>query len=161
MIMIWFDLEQLENKISNNELTDKDGLNYVLAYFIFSIVVLSFITNNSSGWIKLLQCIISVLINIWGLKAIYDANEKIDGKDFFKRFFSIFWVIGMRLFVITMILAVIIGVVIGMLSAASDINFKDPNPMKDFIMLIFMTMFLLINYLLILNSFRKLRITTK
>jgi hypothetical protein len=159
--MIWFDIKQLESKISNNELTDRDGFNYVLAYFILSIIVYSLITNDSNGWVKFLECIISVLINIWGLKAIYEANEKIDGKDFFKRFFSIFWVIGFRLFVITMVITVILGVVIGILSVKSGISLKDPNPIKDIILLVFMSMFLLINYLLIINSFRRLRITTK
>lgn len=87
--MIWLDIKKLENKISVNELSDKDGFNYVLAYFILSAIIMATISNDSNALIKLLTCLIAVVINIWGLNAIYDANNEIDGRDFFKRYFAI------------------------------------------------------------------------
>jgi hypothetical protein len=159
--MIWFDIKKIEDKISNDELSDKDGFNYVMAFFILTTVALCFVTNNTNGWIKFSTCIVSIIINVWGLNAIYQANTEIDGKDFFKRFFAINWVIGMRLIVITLIFAVIIGIVIGIVSVKNEINLKDPNPLKDILGLIFMAMFNLICYLLIINSFRRLKIMKK
>jgi hypothetical protein len=159
--MIWFDLKNLENKISNNELTDKDGFSYVLAFFVLSAIGISFITNSSNGWIKLTQCVISVFITVWGLKTVYEVNNEIDGKDFFKRFFAINWVIGMRLLVITLIFAVIVGIVIGVVSSKNGMNLTDPNPIKDIVELIFMAMYGLICYLLIINSFRRLKTIIK
>jgi len=157
--MIWFDIKNLENKISNNELTDKDGFSYVLANLILTTIVLSFVTNNANGWIKLSQCVISILINVWGLKTVYEVNNEIDGKDFFKRFFAINWVIGMRLIVITLIFVVIVGIIIGIVSEKNYMNFNDPNPIRDIVGLIFSAMISFICYLLIINSFRRLKTT--
>ena len=84
--MIWLDISNLEDKISKNELSDKDGFNYVLAYFILSALTMNIGSRNSNEWIDLLNCFLSVLIAIWGLSAAYKANNEIDGKDFFKRF---------------------------------------------------------------------------
>ena len=159
--MIWFDIKNLENKISNNELTDKDGFNYVLAFFILMTIALSLATNNSNGLIKLSQCLITVLINVWGLRTVYDVNCEIDGKDFFKRFFAINWVIGFRLFVVAIIFAVIISIIIGIASVGHSINLKDPNPVKDIAFLVIVAMYNLICYLLIINSFRRLKLTIK
>jgi TRAP-type uncharacterized transport system fused permease subunit len=155
--MIWFDIKNLENKIINNELSDKDGFNYVLAFFILSVIVLSFITNDSSAWFKLTECIIAILINIWGLKTVYEVNNEIDGKDFLKRFFAINWVIGMRLIVISIILAVIAGIVIGIFSVTNGMIINDTNPDKDILGLIFTAIFSIICYLLMINSFHRLR----
>ena len=38
--MIWLDIRKLEDKISQNELSDKDGFNYVLAFFILSALTI-------------------------------------------------------------------------------------------------------------------------
>jgi len=155
--MIWFDIKKLEDKISKKELTDKDGFNYVLAYFVFSVIVLSFITKDTSVWIKFFECAISVIITVWGLKTVYEVNNDIDGKDFFKRFFAINWVIGMRILVVTLIFAFIISIPIGIISIQNGINYNDPNPIKDIIMLVLGAMYNLICYLLIINSFRRLK----
>jgi hypothetical protein len=155
--MIWFDIKKLEDKISNDELSDKDGFNYVMASLILTSIVLSVATNNANGWIKLLSCFVSVVINIWGFKAIYQANIDNDGKDFFKRFFAISWVIGMRLLVIGIIIGVLIGVIIGIISAKSGDNSMIYGPLKDFSGLIVTSLFTVICYLLMINSFRKLK----
>ena len=60
--MIWFNIKKLEKQISDDELTDKDGFNYLLAYVIFTAIVLSFMSNYSNGWIKFLTCVASVII---------------------------------------------------------------------------------------------------
>jgi len=88
-MMIWFNLKELENKISNNELSDQDGFNYLLAFFILSTIGYCMASGNSNCWITFLGCVLSVLINIWGLRMIYAANQEIDGKDFFKRFLKL------------------------------------------------------------------------
>ncbi len=156
--MIWFNIKNLENKISKNELTDRNGWDYVLAYFVLTAIVLSFVTNNSNGWIKLSQCVISVLINVWGLKAVYEVNTEVGGNDFFKRFFAISWVIGMRLIVAAIILIVVAGIVIGIVSVKNDMNYNyNPSLINDMVGLIFMAVYTLVYYLLIIKSFRRLK----
>jgi hypothetical protein len=158
--MIWFNLKELENKISNDELSDRDGFNYLLAFFILSTIGYSLGSGNSSGWVKFIGLIISILINIWGLKTIYAANKEVDGKDFFKRFFAFYWVIGFRLFVIILPIAMIIGVLIGIFSVKSAPDFSGNNPIIDLIILIFVSMFSVICYLLMINSVQKIKLKT-
>jgi len=159
--MIWLNLKELENKISKNELSERDGFNYVLAFFILCSIALSLPANNTGSWFKFLACVISVVINVWGLNASYNANKAVDGKDFFKRFFAINWVVGMRLLLVILVCAVMAGFVIAILSYNSHTNYMDPSPMKDVISLILMTLFTVICYLLIINSFQRLKPKTE
>lgn len=160
--MIWFNISKLEEKISRNELSDKDGFNYVLAYFIVSVLTMSVSSQNENAWFKLLNCFLLVLITIWGLNAAYKANNEIDGKDFFKRFFAINWVIGMRMILAVFILSFLLGVIIAVISLASvGGNLMDKKPFDDFIMSIFISLFEVIYYLLIINSIRRLKPITE
>jgi len=150
--MIWFDISKLEDKISRNELSDKDGYNYVLAFSILSVLGMSISSQDGNAWIKLLNCVLLVLITIWGLDGAYKANTEIDGKDFFKRFFAINWVIGMRMLVV----AFLFGIVLLIISKAIDTP-MDKSPIKELISTIFLSLFSVIYYLLIIKSIRKLR----
>jgi hypothetical protein len=155
--MIWFNIRKLEDKISKNELSDKDGFNYVLAYFILSVFAMSLGTHDKSVWIKLLHFVLLATITIWGLTAAYKANDEIDGKDFFKRFFAINWVIGMRMLFALVILIFIVGIVMAIISRVSGGNYVDNSPIKDFITLISVSLFEVIYYLLVINSIRRLK----
>jgi hypothetical protein len=155
--MIWLDISNLEDKISKNELSDKDGFNYVLAYFILSALTMNIGSRNSNEWIDLLNCFLSVLIAIWGLSAAYKANNEIDGKDFFKRFFAINWVIGMRMLLAVLILGMVAGIVVGIISIISSDAYIHEGLSKDLFRAISMSLFEVIYYLLIRNSIRRLR----
>lgn len=155
--MIWFNIKELEYKISNDDLSDKDGFNYLLAFFILSTIGYSIASNNTNGWITFLGCIISVLINIWGLKTIYEANKLVDGKDFFKRFFAFYWVIGFRLFLLTIPVFIIAGIVFSISSLKTGLPQMESNPIMDVVTLIFVSLFSVICYLLMINSIQRLR----
>jgi hypothetical protein len=154
--MIWFDIKQLENKISNNELSDKEGFYYFLAYSIFQLIILSLFTDDSNSW-KLSGLVIAIVITIWGLWATYDVNNEIDGKDYLKRYLAISWVIGMRLIVVSILIGILLGILFGMYSVKNNVDLRDPNPLFDLAGLIFQALFTLICYLLIINSFRRLK----
>ena len=81
--MIWLDIRKLEDKISKNKLSDKDGFHYVLAFFILSALSVGISSQSEEPWIRALKCLLLVAINIWGLNAAYKANAEVDGKDFF------------------------------------------------------------------------------
>lgn len=157
--MIWYDLKNLENKIAKHELSDKEGLNYVIAYFVLTAVTFSLITNDSNNWVKLSECVLSVLVNVWGLKAVYKINSEIDGKDFFKRFFAINWVVGIRLLVFVMSLALIVSILVGVFSTKNDINLSRSS--QDIFELVFTTIYSLSFYFLIIKSFRRLKMITQ
>lgn len=159
--MIWFNISKLEDKISKNELSDKDGFNYVLAYFILSVLTISFGTQDGNVWFRLLNCFILVLINIWGLNAAYKANVEIDGKDFFKRFFAINWVIGMRMIYVIFIFAFIYGFMIIITSLINSWRIGDKNPFEELIISTLIWLFEVIYYLLVINSIRRLKPITE
>ena len=158
--MIWFDISKLEKKISKNELSEKDGLNYVLAFFILEALTMGTDSQVENTWIKLLNCFLMVLITIWGLNKAYKANTEIDGKDFFKRFFAISWVIGMRMLSVIMFIAFLLGAILVIISLAND-TYPGKNLYKDMTATIFMSLFEVIYYLLIINSIRKLKPITE
>ncbi|HEY3370681.1 MAG TPA: hypothetical protein VGK10_07530 [Prolixibacteraceae bacterium] len=158
--MIWLDIKELEYKISRDELTDHHGFEYVMAYVILSSIGVSISTNNANGWIKLLGCVLNVIITVWGLRSIYKVNKGLDGKDFLKRFFAISWVIGMRLLLGVFVFSFLTGLVLVIISRnIAEVNLSE-NPFKDFISLIFVCLITIISYLLIINSFRRLKVTS-
>lgn len=123
--MIWLDIKKLEEKISKNELSEKDGFQYVLAFFILSALSMDISSQGEELWIRVLKCLLLVVVNIWGLNAAYKANTEIDGKDFSKRFFAISWVIGMRLLLGLLILVLILGIILGIIAIMNNTNDND------------------------------------
>lgn len=156
--MIWFNIRKLEEKISNNELTDKDGFNYLLAFFIsISLIFTEIGSDNNVFWIKLLDLFLPIIVTIWGLHTAYNANIKIDGKDFFKRFFAINWVITMRMLGFVLIFLLISEIINGSASLSFREGLHDKSQFLDIIGLVFTTIFEVVFYLLIINSFRKIK----
>lgn len=159
--MIWFNIKELEYRISNDELSDRDGFNYLLAFFILSAIGYGMVSGNENGWIKFFSCVAAILINVWGLRAIYEANKSVDGKDFFKRFFAFYWVIGFRLFLFTIPIWIIIGIIMGITSAISGSNQMEMNPIKDLFIMIVASLYSLICYLMIINSIQRIQPKTE
>ena len=158
--MIWYNISELESKISKNELTDKDGFNYLLAHFILSALTIGIGNTNEIVWINLLNSSLMALITIWGLNSVYKANNEIDGKDFFKRLFAINWVISMRLLSILFTLAFFMGI-LSVLFATKDGNFVDNKLIKDLIKTAFVSLFGIIYYFMVIGSFRRLKPITE
>jgi len=164
--MYWLNLKALENQISNNELTEKDGFNYLLGYSILTTIIVtissvSIFQNKTGLGIALLEVLISVIITILGLKAVYKANKEKDGKDFIKRYFAISWVIGFRLFLVLIGLIIIFGFVIGLFSAFQGHTHLDNTSSDEIITIIIGTLVTIICYLFTIISFRRLKLNTK
>lgn len=153
--MIWFDLKNLESKIAKDDLTDKDGFHYLLAYFIL-MSISSILPSDTDILISLLQGGIFVIITIWGITELYKVNNEFDGKDFLKRFLAITWVIGFRLFLISLPILIFIGVSIGMAISGSS-----PKYIMDLVIVVFTALFSIIYYLLAINSFRRLKVLSE
>ena len=157
--MIWFNIKNLESKISTNELSDKDGLNYLLANAIVTVISLGVSGDNDHDrWIKLIGMIILVIITIWGIKAAYNANNDHDGKDFLKRFMAISWVISMRVLAVVFLLTFISGLIMGIFRVVNGVDYYSVTTSKDLIFFGLTTFLTLIAYLLVINSFKSLRI---
>jgi len=111
--MIWFDVQELEKRISRNELSDKDYFNYVLANSILLAIIIATFPNFGIGGLQYLSCITVVIITVWGMKTLYKANNTGDGQDFFKRLFAVFWVIGFKLYLLFITSLFLLGFIEG------------------------------------------------
>jgi len=151
--MIWFNIKELERKISSNELSDRDAYDYVLAHFIVSALTIYACSGTGIKWVDGLNVILLVLIVIVGMNKTYKTNDEIDGKDFLKRFFAISWVVGIRLTLVAILFAVIIGI------AEIIVGGKElpvSNSFNNVVRLVLMVVVEIAYYLLIIKSLRRL-----
>lgn len=95
--MIWINIKELENKISRNELTEKDSYNYLLATLVLSIFSILIPTINGWNIDSIIHVLLNLVITLLGLQILYKLNKMADDKDFLKRLISITWVVKVRL----------------------------------------------------------------
>lgn len=105
--MIWIKIKALEEKISKDELTERDGFNYLLINLLYGVAVILVPTINGFNYVTIIQFIINSLILIVFIKKLYRINTSIDDRDFLKRFISISWVVRIRLIFYYLILNII------------------------------------------------------
>lgn len=146
--MIWINIKKLENKISKNELTDKDSYKYLLATLILSIISILVPTINGWNYASLIHVFLSVIITVFGLQRLYKLNEKADNKDFLKRLISITWVVRVRL---TIYYLVFTFIYIQFFSLSDDKT-------RGLAIIIFSFILKVLFYYFSINSFKRLRI---
>lgn len=155
-MMIWFNIKKTEKKLVENDFSDEEGFKYLLAFSILG--VFSIFGSISVNFISFIRLFVNIAITIWGSYSIFKANASGDGKDFFKRYFILSWVIGFRLFLfqlIVIVFSIIIFFIISNGSLASDLN----SLIGSFVSMIISSLFMLIYFLLLTNSFK--RVSTK
>ena len=152
--MIWFDLKEMERKISTDDISEKESISYYLGIFITSSIyaMIAALVNKSpiglTGASVALHYFFDTLIIVLGVIYVYRLNSRIDNKDFFMRFFSLSFVIFIRLIVYT----ICIGIVF-MISISFFIKLQDLN--KD-LMSYIGHLWKIVYYFLIALSFRKI-----
>jgi hypothetical protein len=155
--MIWFNLDVLLQKISKNELTDKDGFNYLLA-FALTLLVLSFSLNYvlTSTWLRLVEIVLTLLITLWGLRGAYEVNENRDAKDFLKRFLAISWVVNMKILFYNVLLSVILATIFAFYAVITG-NAPSMDPfVVEIVETFYLVVLTFIFYRSILVSFKRL-----
>jgi hypothetical protein len=129
--MIWFDLKEMETRLAKDDISEKESLNYYLAIFIATSILLlitSVIAKNhktqiqENNWQVILSTIINIVISIIGIIGAYRINEQFDNKDFFKRFFPLSFVIFIRLTVYIICLSIPIFVILGLFISLTKNN---------------------------------------
>lgn len=147
--MIWFNLKEIENRIISDELTDKEGFSYFLASAILGVIGTYFGSQEST--LTFVSVIVGILLTIWGSFLIFKTNEAGDGKDFFKRYFALSWVIGVRLFVFAFIATILYMIIYLVLFTPEESIIKN----NDILKLIISSLIMLLYYFLLNNSFRR------
>jgi len=146
--MIWFNINDLEQQISTNRLSEKNGFNYLLASTIYGFIYMLYATMSTFTYLTLIDTGIAIVITIIFFPIIYKINASIDNKDFIKRFIAIGWVVRMKLLIYTLVFMFLY------------FNFFDPSSpsiTQNVILSVFSIAMNLLFYVLIINSFKRLK----
>ncbi len=114
--MIWFDIGELELRLKNGDLSDKDSFYYLLANLVlFSIVPYIESNDYTNKWLIALEIAVLIAMTVIGTKRTFDINSAGDNKDYLKRFLSLSFVTGIRLLVLVCIAAIPVGTIVYLL----------------------------------------------
>jgi len=150
--MIWFDIKELERKLKIGDVSESAFFNYLLAnLIIFSIFPYLSTNDYAIKWVIVIEIIIGIVVTVVGAKMTFDINSAGDKKDYFERFLSLSFVIGLRLLVFAIIIGIPIAIIFSLLDRNLDIN----ENLKDFLGLGLFTAFGIFYYFMLTNSFKK------
>ena len=113
--MYFINIKQLKQDIINKEFSEKDRFIYIIAYTILGeLSFLAFIENSTAPMITdYISGIGTIIITAIGTYYLYLANEGSKGEDFLGRYFSIVWVVIIRLLYPYLFLSTVILIIMG------------------------------------------------
>jgi hypothetical protein len=150
--MIWFDIKELERKLKIGDASESSFFNYLLANLIlFSIFPYLSTNDYTIKWVIVIEIIIGIIVTVVGAKMTFDINSAGDKKNYFGRFLSLSFVIGLRLFAFIVIIGIPIALVFSLLNRIFDI---DEN-LKDFLELELVAGLSIFYYFMLTASFKK------
>lgn len=101
--MYWFNLKALETQIGENRLSGREALSYLIAYTLL-INFIVYLESDLYSDIYLWGIFPILLLIFAAIRLNYNAYTNHGGKDFFKIYWAINWVIGIRLVSLTVAL---------------------------------------------------------
>ena len=154
--MIWFNLKKLEDKLANNEVPEKAGYEYLLAWIVFFAIGYSLPDNSSyshKAW-DICEGILKLAMKILMIIMVFRINRNGTNQDFLKRFLSLSFVILLRIAVLFVLLFGFFRTLMQVISqdAYEFLSRIFNTDLSDFIISILMT---LIYFFLVIRSFRK------
>ncbi len=126
--MIWFDLKKMEKKISKNDISEKESVNYYLAAFIVGSILATIMAvahkspNEPNGITAAVYYIFNSAVLVVGILYAYRLNSRIDNRDFFLRFFSLSFVLFIRLITYTICVGLLLLIFIGLFFTLPELN---------------------------------------
>jgi hypothetical protein len=146
--MIWLNSRKIETRITNNQLSDKEGFFYLYAtliyFFVFKLIN-GAIHDSCYFIIAYSSASFFVLI---GLPLIYKLNKSVDDKDFIKRFFAITWIIKIKLTLVNLVFALI---------SMGLFPVHDKSETRKYLVNIYYSIMILIYFILTYRSFKRLK----
>ena len=115
--MYFINIKQLKKEIINKDFTEKDRFIYMFIYIMgFNIIFALFFLSSYENALPITMLdyfdnISTVLITGAGTYYLFKANGGDDGEDFLGRYFSITWVVGIRLLLPYLILSSFIFII--------------------------------------------------
>jgi hypothetical protein len=150
--MTWFNIKEVERKLINDELTDKESFDYLFyTSVLFTFFTYVGVKEHTNDWLHFLEFIITLIITIVGIKATYTINATGGQKDYLKRYTSLSFVAGIRLFTYTFLVAIPFGIIM----AALNGNIEKNQTNDEIIKLVFVVIFGIVYYIQLTNSFKR------
>lgn len=149
--MNWFNLKDLEKRLQNNEVSEREGFKYLLVIFI--LFILSSYGDNTSYSLLIFgvsDLVLTSSVTIAGIWLTFKTNQSYDNQHYFIRFFSLYFVLGIRLAVFLLILIpvfLLLNKVFGPL--------PENGVAEDAFFLTFITSFNILFYYLLVKSFQR------
>ena len=95
--MILFDIDRLEQKLRNGDLSDKEVFNYLLAIVIAtSLFSYASPEGYESKWLISLEMVLSTIFMAAGAWFTFHINKSGDNQDYFRRYLSLSVVVFVR-----------------------------------------------------------------
>lgn len=150
--MIWFDIQQLETGLKNRTLSEKQIFYYLLANLIlFSVVPYIATNNNQNNWLIAFEILIIITITIIGTKKTFDINSAGDNKDYYERFLSLSFVVGIRFIVLVLVLMIPFYIIEDLVAKNISVN-KDLTGLSD---ILFAVVGEVLYYYMLTKSFKR------
>lgn len=150
--MIWFNIDLLEHRLKHAILTDRDAFNYLLLNLIlYSTIPFMIGYDQTNPWYIGADVLFTILITVVGNKIVFDINNRGDQADFFKRYVSLSFVVGVRMIVLILLIFVPSMLVVEIL----NISFARNDSWQfafDFLM---MNVSGIVYYYMLANSFKR------
>jgi len=113
--MYFWRIENLKNEMATRPLSDREVLPYFVAFVVLSAFVINFpqiLFNTSDGLLAFntwdgLLAVLSIFLTFAGTIYIYLRNGGNQGRHFLQRYFSIGWVVMLRLSAAVAVCAVV------------------------------------------------------
>lgn len=111
--MIFFRTHNLAEKLHKNEVTEREGIYYLMGGILIALV--SNLLANIwvwTEWLNAFSMIIPYLIAFLTIPLLYKLNKRWDGKDFIFRYICLQLPISINLFIITFCFSIILWIFI-------------------------------------------------
>lgn len=150
--MNWFNLQDLENRLIENNVSEKEGFYYLLVSIILSCLTIYVSNDGYNIDIFLIsEIVLMLLITVIGLHLTFRANQNGDGKEYLKRYISLSFVIMIRLMVFTFLLAIPVVIIL----ALTFEGIMDNKLFSDFFPLSVLIIISVVFYYFLIRSFKK------
>lgn len=130
--MYFWKIEKLKNDLLIKPLSESESFKYLFAYLASESLLLIFIDIDditvpnlefTNMW-DVFSSINGFLINAIGVYYVYKCNKGANGDNFLQKFFSIGWVVGIRLIVLFLPLMLLLFFILSL----SSTDFSSTNP---------------------------------
>lgn len=117
--MYLINIKSLKKELINGPFTEKQAFQYLLAYLLFSNLVSLLPDTTVNHW-TIISGILYVIITFLGIIYCFKKNKGSTGESFLPRYFSLLWVVSLRMFFIWAIPSILGVLVIAQLRGTAQ-----------------------------------------